>query len=204
MDFIFSGAKTGYEFGCGECALTGGANTTKELYDASYKLPLVMKDMAISLLSLRPSIMHDLTVVGLYVGGKYSMCVSPRLDPTYISVIETRLQLKTMDFPSAHVARVDSFDAVAFLKIESEIGRALPAVLQTILGAKLLMETSKRAVEQCRDPVVISKLCLAIVVTRHRSSVPCCIISLNCIFIPCIPLPIHVSMNKSDFLSPCY
>lgn len=166
MEFIFSGAKSGYELGCGECALTGGTNTTKELYDASYKLPLVMKEMAISLLSSRSSILHDLVIVGLYVGGKCNMYVSPRLDPTCISVIETRLQLKTMDFPSAHVARVDSFDVVTFPKTESEIGRALPAVTQTILGAKSLMEMSKRAVEECRDPLVISK----------KGAIPNCIV----------------------------
>ncbi|KAL9539473.1 hypothetical protein MBANPS3_010241 [Mucor bainieri] len=38
--------KTELELGCGECALVGGVNTTKEVVDTGFKLPKVMKDMA--------------------------------------------------------------------------------------------------------------------------------------------------------------
>ncbi|KAK4515317.1 Sodium- and chloride-dependent GABA transporter 1 [Mucor velutinosus] len=79
--------------------------------------------MAISLLSSRASLLHDLVISGYYIG----------------------------------VARVDSFGPVAFLKVESEMCRSLPAVLQLILAGKLLMETSKIAIEQYKDQVVVDK-----------------------------------------------
>lgn len=49
MDYLFSTKKSELEIGCGECALVGGINTTKELVDAGFKMPKVMKDMANSI-----------------------------------------------------------------------------------------------------------------------------------------------------------
>lgn len=46
MDYLFSTKKSELEIGCGECALVGGINTTKELVDAGFKMPKVMRDMA--------------------------------------------------------------------------------------------------------------------------------------------------------------
>lgn len=49
MDYLFSTKKSELEIGCGECALVGGINTTKELVDAGFKMPKVMRDMANSI-----------------------------------------------------------------------------------------------------------------------------------------------------------
>lgn len=45
MDYIFMTKIDDVEVGCGECALVGGINTTKELQDAGFKMPKVMRDM---------------------------------------------------------------------------------------------------------------------------------------------------------------
>lgn len=71
MDYVFTTKKTEYEVGCGECALIGGVKTTNELYDSAFKMPKVMKDMAISIFSTRAGLLRDLALVGYYIGGKY-------------------------------------------------------------------------------------------------------------------------------------
>lgn len=69
MDSIFMGKQTEIELGCGECALTSGAKTTKELVDAGFKMPKVMRNMANSTLLKCSGLMHDLCIVGYYLGG---------------------------------------------------------------------------------------------------------------------------------------
>ncbi|CAO3615697.1 unnamed protein product [Mucor fragilis] len=69
MDYLFTTRKTGFEVGCGECALVGGVQTTKELVDAGFKMPKVMRDMANSIFSKKIALVNDLTIVGFYVAG---------------------------------------------------------------------------------------------------------------------------------------
>lgn len=38
--YLFYAKHSDYELGCGECGLVAGTNTTKELYDASFRLPV--------------------------------------------------------------------------------------------------------------------------------------------------------------------
>jgi len=58
------------ELGCGECGLVGGVNTTKELSDANFKMPRVMRDMLIKLVGLSPALKRDLVITGFYIGGQ--------------------------------------------------------------------------------------------------------------------------------------
>lgn len=67
MDFLF--LRQNNELGCGECGLVGGVNTTKELSDASFKMPKVMRDMLVSLVSMSPALKRDLVITGFYIGG---------------------------------------------------------------------------------------------------------------------------------------
>ena len=67
MDYLFLYNK--YELGCGECGLDSGINTTKELSDANFKMPKVMRDMLIKLVSRSPSLKRDLVITGFYIGG---------------------------------------------------------------------------------------------------------------------------------------
>lgn len=71
MDYLFTTKKTKYEVGCGECALVGGVKTTKELYDSAFKIPKVLKDMALSIFSSRPGLERNIALVGFYIGGEY-------------------------------------------------------------------------------------------------------------------------------------
>ncbi|GAN02858.1 hypothetical protein MAM1_0029d02306 [Mucor ambiguus] len=68
MNYLFMMKKKDYEVGCDECALAGSVRTTKELYDASFKMPKVMKDMANSIFSSYPALSHNVTAAGYYIG----------------------------------------------------------------------------------------------------------------------------------------
>lgn len=67
MDYLFLDKKN--ELGCGECGLDNGVNTTKELSDANFKMPKVMRDMLVKLVSQSPALKRDLVISGFYIGG---------------------------------------------------------------------------------------------------------------------------------------
>ncbi|KAL9552064.1 hypothetical protein MBANPS3_003957 [Mucor bainieri] len=121
MDYIFLTGSTEIELGCGECALVEGVKSTKELTDANFKMPKVMKDMANRILFTRSGMAHDLCLVGFYMGG-------------------AKMQLYTMDFPAGYVARWDGFGPVEFPKNEIRIGFDLPEVLKMVIKARWLLE----------------------------------------------------------------
>lgn len=69
MDYLFTTRKSEIEVGCGECALVGGVQTTKELVDTGFKMPKVMRDMANSIFTKKIALVNDLTIVGFYIAG---------------------------------------------------------------------------------------------------------------------------------------
>lgn len=58
------------EYGCMECG-KNGSNSTKELSDGMFKIPIVMKDMFNSLAKKSPSLVRDITISSLMIMGKY-------------------------------------------------------------------------------------------------------------------------------------
>lgn len=66
MDYLFLDSYN--EVGCGEAGLVGDANTRKELSDAMFKMPKVMKDMLIKLVAVSPFLKKGLVITGLYIG----------------------------------------------------------------------------------------------------------------------------------------
>lgn len=111
------------EVGCGECGLIGGVNTIKELHDATFKMPKVMKDMMINLVSLSPSLKQELVVSGLYIG-------------------EDKLKLLVLDCPSGYVARFNAFEPVFYPDNESKLYHKLSAFLKVIFASRILMKTT--------------------------------------------------------------
>lgn len=69
MDYLFLNERT--EVGCGKCGLIniGGVTFTKELHDATFKMPQVMKDMVVNLVLLSPASKRKLVAYGLYIEG---------------------------------------------------------------------------------------------------------------------------------------
>ncbi|GAN11673.1 hypothetical protein MAM1_0801d11254 [Mucor ambiguus] len=139
MDYLFLDSYN--EVGCGEAGLVGGANTTKELSDAMFKMPKVMKDMLIKLVAVSPALKNDLVITGLYIG-------------------EYKLKMFTLDCPTEYVTRYDAMDDVSFPSVESQLHRQLSATLQIIVGAKLMMETTaaKLAADKTKISVGRSKI----------------------------------------------
>jgi len=107
--------------------LVGGVNTTKELNDASFKMPKVMKDMAYKIVALSPGIKHTLLVItGVYIG-------------------EDKLKLVTLDFPRGYNARYDAFDPVIYPMSESKTRRRLARVLKMVIDGRLIRRTPRRS-----------------------------------------------------------
>lgn len=153
MDYLFTTKQTEYEVGCGECALVGGVKTTKELIDAGFKMPKVMKDMANGILSTHPGLVHDISLVGYYIGGKIIVYINSM---SITINLENAIKLLTLDFPAGYVARLDGFEPVLFPRKESEICFALPRVLKMILGGRQLMENLQEKIENYKrkEPLV--------------------------------------------------
>ncbi|GAN11664.1 hypothetical protein MAM1_0789d11243, partial [Mucor ambiguus] len=140
MDYLFMGKQTEkIELGCGECALVSGVKTTKELVDAGFKMPKVMRDMANSILFKRSGLMHDLCMVGYYMGGD-------------------TMQLYTLDFPAGYVARLDGYGPVEYPNVEDQVCSQLPTVLELVLKGRWLMEATKKKIESYRVAEPIGRL----------------------------------------------
>ncbi|KAK4509999.1 uncharacterized protein ATC70_006168 [Mucor velutinosus] len=138
MDFVFIDKKTELEIGCGEGALVGGVNTTKQLYDAKFKMPKVLRDMIIKLVSRSPALKKDLHVCGFYVA-------------------ETDLQLFILDCPSTYVTRLDAMKEMHYPKSEGQIHRQLSAVLRNIIGLRIIMENTVYALDHDTTDITIGR-----------------------------------------------
>ena len=58
------------EYGCMECGKDEN-NSTKELSDGMFKIPIIMKDIFNSLAKKTSSLVNDITISSLMIMGKY-------------------------------------------------------------------------------------------------------------------------------------
>ncbi|CAO0793120.1 unnamed protein product [Mucor circinelloides] len=138
MDYLFTINDNVVEIGCGECALVGGVNTTKELCDASFKMPKVMKAMAVNLVSKSPDMKDKLAIAGFYIG-------------------DDKLTLLVLDCPTKYVTRYDRFSDVFYPRNEDRVCRYLPAVLKVIMGGRMIMEDTMNKFANDKTDVAIGK-----------------------------------------------
>lgn len=101
MDYLFTTKQIEYEIGCGECALVGGVNTTKEFQDAGFKMPKVMRDVMYKIVSDSPGLVHKLHIPGYFIADKV-------------------LTLWILDAPAGYVCRHDAFPSVQYPVVESK------------------------------------------------------------------------------------
>ncbi|KAF1796628.1 hypothetical protein FB192DRAFT_1402969 [Mucor lusitanicus] len=130
MDYIFLTGPTETELGCGECALVEGVKSTKELTDANFKMPKVMKDMANRILFTRSGMAHDLCLVGFYMGANV-------------------MKMFTLDFPSGYVGRLNGIGP-AYFPVNYENINSLEHVLRLILTGKMIMESQQVKTDNCQ------------------------------------------------------
>jgi hypothetical protein len=128
MDYLFKTNDSDNEIGCGECALVAGVNTTKEFQDAGFKMPKVMRDMLVKIVSRSPAVVHKLQICGLYIAAK-------------------TLKLYILDAPQGYVTRYDAFNQVAYPVIEPKIRSEMPDVLTMILSSRMIMEIAKNIID---------------------------------------------------------
>jgi hypothetical protein len=128
MDYLFMTKDSDVELGCGECALLGGINTTKELQDAGFKMPKVMRDMMYKIVADSPGLVHKLNIPGLYVADK-------------------KLTLWMLDAPAGYVSRYYAFPKVEYPIIESKIRNRMITLLRMIVAARIFMEQCKEVID---------------------------------------------------------
>lgn len=158
MDYLFTINDNVVEIGCGECALVGGVNTTKELCDASFKMPKVMKAMAVNLVSKSPDMKDKLAIAGFYIGGKYFDLIFVWLCLTFSSPTkDDKLTLLVLDCPTKYVTRYDRFSDVFYPRNEDRVCRYLPAVLKVIMGGRMIMEDIMNKFANDKTDVAIGK-----------------------------------------------
>lgn len=125
MDYLFKTKDADVELGCGECALVGGINTTKEFQDAGFKMPKVMRDMMFKIVADSPGLVHKLHIPGFYIADKV-------------------LTLWILDTPAGYVGRYDAFPSVQYPITESKIRIRMATLLTRNMAARIIME-------QCQD-----------------------------------------------------
>ncbi|CAO0792597.1 unnamed protein product [Mucor circinelloides] len=126
MDYLFTTKQIEYEIGCGECALVGGVNTTKEFQDAGFKMPKVMRDMLFKIVLAFPALLHQVPICGFYIA-------------------HNCLTLYVLDSPVGYVTRYDAFNSVQYPLVESMIRGRLALLLPMVYKARLIMENCKDA-----------------------------------------------------------
>ncbi|EPB87065.1 hypothetical protein HMPREF1544_06182 [Mucor circinelloides 1006PhL] len=127
MDLIFKTKIDDIEIGCGECALVGGVNTTKEFQDACFKMPKVMRDMLVKIVSRSPALVNKLSISGFYIADRL-------------------LTLYILDSPVGYVSRYDAFNPVEYPVTENKIRSRMAKLLTMIFSARIIMEN-------CRDVI---------------------------------------------------
>jgi len=127
LDYLFKTKDSDVELGCGECALVGGVNTTKEFQDAGFKMPKVMRDMMYKIVADSPGLVHKLNIPGFYIADKV-------------------LTLWMLDAPAGYVSRYYAFPSVQYPVVESKIRSRMTNLLTIIMAARTIME-------QCKDVV---------------------------------------------------
>ncbi|GAN11820.1 hypothetical protein MAM1_1042d11429 [Mucor ambiguus] len=121
MDLIFKTKFDDIKFGCGECALVGGVNTTKEFQDACFKMPKVMRDMLVKIVSRSPALLHKLHISGF--------CIADKMLTLYI-----------LASPVGYVSRYNAFNPVEYPVTENKIRSRMAKLLTMIFSARIIME----------------------------------------------------------------
>ncbi|OAD04262.1 hypothetical protein MUCCIDRAFT_79378 [Mucor lusitanicus CBS 277.49] len=140
MDYIFMEPETSIEVGCAECGLVSGVKTTKELLDAGFKMPKVLKDMANSIMFNRSGLRHELCMVEFYMGARldgYGPAEYPNLEKQICSELPRVLRLICQGrmLMKANKTKIDDFmtiDPVRRLgEIPSHIVKTFVPVVKT-------------------------------------------------------------------------
>lgn len=153
MDYLFKTKDSDVKVGCGECALVGGKNTTKEFQDAGFKMPKVMRDMMYKIVARSPGLLHKLHISGVYIG-------------------ENVFKLLILDCSAGYVTRCeDGFLSVEFPITENMIRLELPALLTMIMSARIIMEGCKEVLDNDDSKAVVGRSKVVVMKPSFVSSV---------------------------------
>ncbi|KAI8077093.1 hypothetical protein BDF21DRAFT_445102 [Thamnidium elegans] len=108
------------EYGCMECGKDGN-NSTKELSDGMFKIPIIMKDMFNSLAKKTPSLVNDVTISSLMI-------------------METKISLIIMDSSGGNVCRVSRLKPLYFPVCPFNFMSSLISIMKLVYTARLNME----------------------------------------------------------------
>ncbi|GAN06832.1 hypothetical protein MAM1_0137c06322 [Mucor ambiguus] len=108
------------EYGCMECGKDEN-NSTKELSDGMFKIPIIMKDMFNSLAKKTPSLVNDITISSLMI-------------------METKISLIIMDSPGGNVCRISRLKPLYFPVCSLNFMSSLVSIMKLVYTARLNME----------------------------------------------------------------
>ncbi|KAG1422283.1 hypothetical protein G6F58_003370 [Rhizopus delemar] len=108
------------EYGCMECGKDEN-NSTKELSDGMFKIPIIMKDIVNSLAKKTSSLVNDITISSLMIMG-------------------TKISLIIMDSPGGNVCRISRLKPLYFPVCPLNFMSSLVSIMKLVYTARLNME----------------------------------------------------------------
>ncbi|CAO3643431.1 unnamed protein product [Cunninghamella blakesleeana] len=132
VDMKFT-STSGNELGCGEVGINNNDNCTKELNDGKFKLPKILKEMLLQLITFSPSNVNKLKTVGY-------------------SIMGTKINMIYMDIPKGYICRISRSKPLYFPTISSQLIRMMiPLLSLSWNGKKIMNESFKLLSEEDED-----------------------------------------------------
>ncbi|KAG1471986.1 hypothetical protein G6F56_001801 [Rhizopus delemar] len=125
VDLLFTRQRL--EYGCCECGRFD--DDTKQLYDGSFKMAKVLKDMMYSLYRAAPSSIRQFTLVGYLL-------------------YETKFTMVLCDSPAGYVTRITPLSSINLPEEVDDISNQLLTILKSVYQARLIMEESNKLVRK--------------------------------------------------------
>lgn len=125
VDLLFK--RQHLEYGCSECGRY--EDQTKELYDGSFKMVKVLKDMLYNLHKTKPNSVREFILVGFLM-------------------FENKFSLVLCDSPMGYVTRINRTDPLFLPEEPDDISIKLLPILKTVYQARLTMEQTNELVRK--------------------------------------------------------
>ncbi|KAG2216298.1 hypothetical protein INT45_012770 [Circinella minor] len=123
MDVIYRSGTT--EYGCLEIGQKN--NATKEMWDSEIKLPVVIKDILISLTNVAVDLLHELHTIGY-------------------NISRDKIQLLDMDCPQGFITRIRRTSKIAYPSTTADYPARIASILRLAVNCKSIIQDTQKKV----------------------------------------------------------